>query len=198
VLDENEFLSPARHPRAVAPPLEHPFTFEWGALVVAGRLRGGRVRPPPLRRQLELARGRCGAVNVMIVRALGQFYSFYGDDFRVECPTGSGNMLTLFEVSQEIMQPADPRPSGAAADGRRPSSAARDPAARSPTGAITSSSTILPRRQRRRPRGSHQTGWTGVIARLIQDPQRGTRRARAGRGPARRRHGRRSDGRPGR
>ena len=41
-------------------------------------------------------------VNVLIIRALIQMYSYYGDEFKVECPTGSGNKMTLFEVSQEI------------------------------------------------------------------------------------------------
>jgi hypothetical protein len=41
-------------------------------------------------------------VNVLIIRALLQFYLYYGDEFRVECPTGSGKMLTLFEVAREI------------------------------------------------------------------------------------------------
>ncbi|HEY1993569.1 MAG TPA: glucosidase, partial [Edaphobacter sp.] len=31
-----------------------------------------------------------------------QFYQFYGDDFKIECPTGSGNLMTLFEVAVEI------------------------------------------------------------------------------------------------
>jgi hypothetical protein len=41
-------------------------------------------------------------VNTLILRALYQFYQFYGDDFKVECPTGSGKMMTLFEVAEEI------------------------------------------------------------------------------------------------
>ena len=41
-------------------------------------------------------------VNSLILRALYQFYQFYGDDFKVECPTGSGKMMTLFEVAVEI------------------------------------------------------------------------------------------------
>jgi hypothetical protein len=40
--------------------------------------------------------------NALIVRALLQLYTFYGDDFRVECPTGSGKMMTLFEVAREL------------------------------------------------------------------------------------------------
>jgi hypothetical protein len=41
-------------------------------------------------------------VNTLILRALYQFYQFYGDDFKVECPTGSGKMMTLFEVAEEL------------------------------------------------------------------------------------------------
>ena len=43
-------------------------------------------------------------MNVMIVRALLNFYLFYGDAFKVECPTGSGNMMNLFEVAREIAE----------------------------------------------------------------------------------------------
>jgi hypothetical protein len=41
-------------------------------------------------------------VNVLIIRALLNLYTFYGDDFTVECPTGSGRRMTLFEVSREL------------------------------------------------------------------------------------------------
>ena len=41
-------------------------------------------------------------VNLLILRALYQFYQFYGDSFTIECPTGSGKMMTLFEVAKEI------------------------------------------------------------------------------------------------
>jgi hypothetical protein len=41
-------------------------------------------------------------VNVMIIRALLNFYLYYGDNFKIECPTGSGKMMNLFEVSKEI------------------------------------------------------------------------------------------------
>jgi hypothetical protein len=41
-------------------------------------------------------------INILIIRALQQFYLFYGDNFKVECPTGSGNLMNLFEVSKEL------------------------------------------------------------------------------------------------
>ena len=39
-------------------------------------------------------------MNALLIRALFQMYSYYGDDFKVECPTGSGNMMTLYKVAQ--------------------------------------------------------------------------------------------------
>ena len=41
-------------------------------------------------------------VNALIIRALLNFYLYYGDNFKIECPTGSGKMMNLFEVSKEI------------------------------------------------------------------------------------------------
>ena len=41
-------------------------------------------------------------VNSLIVRGLLNLYAFYGDDLKVECPTGSGNLMTLYEVAKEI------------------------------------------------------------------------------------------------
>ena len=41
-------------------------------------------------------------INTLIVRALVQMYSYYGDDFRVECPTGSGQYMNLFQVAEEL------------------------------------------------------------------------------------------------
>ena len=41
-------------------------------------------------------------VNALIIRALQNFYLYYGDNFKIECPTGSGRLMNLFEVSKEI------------------------------------------------------------------------------------------------
>jgi hypothetical protein len=41
-------------------------------------------------------------VNALIIRALLTYYSYYGDDFTIECPTGSGKQMTLYEVAREI------------------------------------------------------------------------------------------------
>ena len=45
-------------------------------------------------------------VNIMLIRALQNFYLYYGDNFKIECPTGSGQMMNLFEVSKGDRQSA--------------------------------------------------------------------------------------------
>jgi hypothetical protein len=41
-------------------------------------------------------------VNGLIIRALLQYYAYYGDAFEVECPTGSGRMMTLYQVAEDL------------------------------------------------------------------------------------------------
>jgi hypothetical protein len=41
-------------------------------------------------------------VNVVLIRALLTFYLYYGDSFKIECPTGSGHLMNLYEVAKEI------------------------------------------------------------------------------------------------
>jgi hypothetical protein len=41
-------------------------------------------------------------VNALIIRALMHYYAYYGDNFKIECPTGSGRLMNLFEVARDI------------------------------------------------------------------------------------------------
>src|SRR5262249_42873276 len=41
-------------------------------------------------------------VNALIIRALMHYYLYYGDEFTVECPTGSGRQMTLYQVAEEL------------------------------------------------------------------------------------------------
>jgi hypothetical protein len=41
-------------------------------------------------------------VNALIIRALLHYHLFYGDDFTIECPTGSGRRMNLYQVAEEI------------------------------------------------------------------------------------------------
>ena len=106
-------------------------------------------------------------VNLLIVRALINLYGFYGDEFKVECPTGSGRNMTLFEVAQEIVR----RLTGTFlrdADGQRPvyggtAKFQDDPHWRD---------LILFYEYFHGDNGaglgaSHQTGWTGLVAPLL-------------------------------
>jgi hypothetical protein len=102
MLDEEEFLSPhgirslSRHHAA------RPYVF-----YVQGREY--RVDYQPAESNSGMFGGNSNwrgpvwlPVNVMIIRALLQFYLYYGDSFTIECPTGSGRTMNLFEVSREI------------------------------------------------------------------------------------------------
>jgi hypothetical protein len=41
-------------------------------------------------------------VNAMIIRSLLQYYGYYGDSFTIECPTGSGHQMNLYQVAEEL------------------------------------------------------------------------------------------------
>jgi hypothetical protein len=107
-------------------------------------------------------------VNALIVRALLQFYLYYGDNFKVECPTGSGRMMNLFEVSREIATRLE-RIFLRDAQGRRPAFGGSEKFQSDPYWRDN----ILFYEYFHGDNGaglgaSHQTGWTGLIARLIQ------------------------------
>jgi hypothetical protein len=106
-------------------------------------------------------------VNALIIRALLQYYSYYGDDFKVECPTGSGRRMTLYQVAEELSR----RLSAIFlrdADGRRPvyggtETFQTDPHWRD----YVQFSEYFHGDNGAGLGASHQTGWTGVIARLM-------------------------------
>jgi hypothetical protein len=102
VLDENEFLSPYGIRALSRFHGDHPYRFD-----VEGQEY--RVDYLPAESDSGMFGGNSNwrgpiwmPVNVLIVRALLNFYLFYGDAFKVECPTGSGRMMNLFEVAKEI------------------------------------------------------------------------------------------------
>jgi hypothetical protein len=106
-------------------------------------------------------------VNVMIIRALQNFYLYYGDNFKVECPTGSGKMMNLFEVSREIANRLT-RIFLRDESGRRPVYGASDKFQNDPNW----KDHILFHEYFHGDNGSglgasHQTGWTGVVATFI-------------------------------
>jgi hypothetical protein len=104
LLDENEFLGPYGIRSLSRYHLKHPFEFH-----AAGQ--DYRVQYLPAESNTGMFGGNSNwrgpvwmPVNTLIVRALVNLYGFYGDDFKVECPTGSGRFTTLFGVAQEIVR----------------------------------------------------------------------------------------------
>ena len=107
-------------------------------------------------------------VNVLIIRALVQFYLYYGDTFKVECPTGSGRLMNLFEVAKEISERLT-RIFLKDAKGRRPVFGGAD---KFQTDRHWRDN-ILFYEYFHGDNGaglgaSHQTGWTGCVAKLIE------------------------------
>jgi hypothetical protein len=106
-------------------------------------------------------------VNGLLIRGLLNLYQFYGDDFKVECPTGSGEMMTLYGVAQEITRRLTSifTPD---ASGRRPVYGGTRKFQEDPHW----KEYILFYEYFHGDNGaglgaSHQTGWTGLIARLL-------------------------------
>jgi hypothetical protein len=168
MLDESEFLSPygirslSRYYEA------DPYSLDLGGVMY-------RVQYLPAESNTAMFGGNSNwrgpvwfPLNLLILRAIHQFYLYYGDDFKVECPTGSGKLMTLFEVAQEILRRLiniflrDQ-------DGMRPVYGGSEKFQRDPHWRDL----ILFYEYFHGDNGagigaSHQTGWTGAVARLIQ------------------------------
>ena len=168
MLDENEFLSPYGIRSLSKFHERNPYLFHVGG-------QEYRVDYLPAESNTGMFGGNSNwrgpiwmPVNVMILRALLNFYLYYGDNFKIECPTGSGKLMNLFEVSKEI---AD----------RLSRIFLRDERGRRPVygGTETFQSDphwrdhILFYEYFHGDNGaglgaSHQTGWTGDVAKIIQ------------------------------
>jgi len=102
MLDENEFLGPYGL-RALSKFHErNPYLFNVGG-------QEYRVNYLPAESDTGMFGGNSNwrgpvwmPVNVILIRALLNYYLYYGDNFKIECPTGSGKMMNLFEVAKEI------------------------------------------------------------------------------------------------
>jgi hypothetical protein len=168
MLDENEFLGP-HGIRSISKFHEkNPFVLQ-----VAGQEY--RVDYLPAESNTGMFGGNSNwrgpvwmPVNVLIMRALLNFFLYYGDNFKIECPTGSGRLMNLFEVSKEIGD-------------RLIRTFTRDEHGRRPVyGAVEKFQTdpywrdyILFYEYFHGDNGSgvgasHQTGWTGLVATLIE------------------------------
>ncbi len=168
MLDEDEFLGPYGIRSLSRYHAEHPYVFSTGG-------QDYRVGYLPAESDSGTFGGNSNwrgpiwmPVNALIIRALLHYFSYYGDSFRIACPTGSGNLMNLFEVAREISDRLT-RIFLRDAQGRRPvfggaEKFQSDPAWRDhllfyeyfhgDNGAGIGA--------------SHQTGWTGLIAGLMR------------------------------
>ena len=168
MLDENEFLSPYGIRSLSKFHEQHPYVFHTGG-------QEYRVDYLPAESNTGMFGGNSNwrgpvwmPMNTMIIRALLNFYLYYGDNFKIERPTGSGNMMNLFEVSKEI---ADRLSRIFLRDehGRRPVYGGTEKFQSDPHWRDH----ILFYEYFHGDNGaglgaSHQTGWTGIVAKTIQ------------------------------
>jgi hypothetical protein len=106
MLDENEFLGPYGIRSLSRHHLDSPFIFQVGQ-------QEYKVQYLPAESNTGMFGGNSNwrgpvwmPVNALLLRALLNLYQFYGDEFKVECPTGSGKRLTLFEVAKDLSRRA--------------------------------------------------------------------------------------------
>jgi hypothetical protein len=168
MLDENEFLSPYGIRSLSKFHEQHPYVFQ-----VQGQEY--RVDYLPGESNTGMFGGNSNwrgpiwmPVNAMIIRALLNFYLYYGDNFKIECPTSSGKIMNLFEVSKEIADRLS-RIFLRNEQGRRPVYGGLDKFQSD----LHWRDYILFYEYFHGDNGaglgaSHQTGWTGLVAEMIQ------------------------------
>jgi hypothetical protein len=168
MLDEDEFLSPYGIRSLSKYHKQNPYVFQAGG-------KDHRVDYLPAESDSGIFGGNSNwrgpvwfPVNILIIRALLSYYLYYGDNFKVECPTGSGNMLTLFEVSKEIADRLA-RIFERDENGRRPVYGGAEKFQSDPYW----HDYILFYEYFHGDNGSgigasHQTGWTGLVAKTLQ------------------------------
>jgi hypothetical protein len=168
MLDENEFLSPYGIRALSRYHAEHRYVFNVGG-------QEYRVNYLPAESDTGMFGGNSNwrgpvwmPVNVLLIRALMQYYLYYGDNFKIECPTGSGNSMNLFEVAREIANRLT-RIFLRDENGRRPVFGGAEKFQNDPYWRDN----LLFYEYFHGDNGagigaSHQTGWTGLVAPLIE------------------------------
>jgi len=168
MLDENEFLSPYGIRALSKFHAQHPYSFHVGG-------QEHRVSYLPGESDTGMFGGNSNwrgpvwmPVNIMLIRALLNFYLYYGDNFKIECPTGSGKLMNLFEVAKEIADRLS-RIFLRNEQGRRPVYGGTEKFQSDPHWRDH----ILFYEYFHGDNGaglgaSHQTGWTGLVAKTIQ------------------------------
>ncbi|MCB0171306.1 MAG: glucosidase, partial [Anaerolineae bacterium] len=168
MLDENEFLSPYGIRSVSRYHHEHPYFYHTNGQTHV-------ISYQPAESESGLFGGNSNwrgpiwfPINYLIIESLQKLYHYYGDELKVECPTGSGQMMTLDEVAAELSQRLT-RLFLRAPDGQRPIYGGQTLFQQDPHWRDL----ILFNEYFHGDNGaglgaSHQTGWTGVVAKLIQ------------------------------
>jgi hypothetical protein len=168
MLDEDRFLGPHGIRSVSKWHEEHPYTFDLDGQRYTVCYEPGESTTGMFGGNSNWRGPVWFPINVLLVRSLLQFYLYYGDEFRIECPTGSGHEMTLFEVAKEL---SDRLVSTFTkdADGRRPVFGGTEKFQSDPTwGDDISFHEYFHGDTGAGLGASHQTGWTGVVARLAQ------------------------------
>ena len=169
LLDEDEFLSPFGIRSLSKFHEANPLRFEH-------RGASYEVRYEPGESQSDVFGGNSNwrgpiwfPVNYLIVEALQRYHHAYGDDFKIECPTGSGHLATLGEVALEIERRLA-RLFEPDADGRRPCDGrAAELFARPDFAGLRQFHEYFHADTGEGLGASHQTGWTALITRIYAD-----------------------------
>jgi len=168
MLDETRFLSDFGV-RSVSKAVERePYRFETGGATYEVDYWPGESRSGLFGGNSNWRGPIWMPLNYLLVESLQQFHHYFGDDFKVECPTGSGKLVTLNDVANELMRRLN-RLFLKGPDGQRPvlkyhPKLATDPHFRN----YVLFHEYFHGDTGRGAGASHQTGWTGVVAKLLQ------------------------------
>jgi hypothetical protein len=102
MLDEKEFLSPFGIRALSSVHAEQPFRIDIEGMIHSVDYQPGESTTSLFGGNSNWRGPIWMPVNYLLIRALRRFYHYYGENFKVECPTGSGKMMNLLEVSAEV------------------------------------------------------------------------------------------------
>jgi hypothetical protein len=168
MLDENEFLSPWGIRSLSRFHQDNPYTIYTNGIRHCVRYEPAESKEPMFGGNSNWRGPLWMPLNFLIIESLQKFHHFLGDDYKIECPTGSGRMLTLWEVSLELSR-------------RLTSVFLKDDEGRRPLFSSNGKQQLDPQWKDYLifPEyfngdtgaglgASHQTGWTGLIAKMLQ------------------------------
>jgi hypothetical protein len=167
MLDETEFLSPHGLRALSRHHLDHPYVYNAGGMDFSVRYQPGESDSGLFGGNSNWRGPVWMPVNFLLIESLRKFHSYYGDDFQVECPTGSGHFMTIAQVADELSR-------------RLSNLLLRDETGRRPVLAYHEKLQTDPHfrdhvlfheyfdgETGRGVGASHQTGWTALVASLL-------------------------------